>query len=275
VRIYYINLESQPQRRERIEWQLAELGLKATRIRATTPADIAPDLIARYCPGLGARPFSSPELACTLSHMHALQLIADSADQFGLVLEDDAILSRSFAAFLRRFENLSPRVDLLKLDSYDPTQPVRILKRPAPVVEGIELSEVLTKRLGTSGYIVDRVAARKIAETKGVLGRPIDLTFYFPTSAAIRGLRIRHAVPALCVQPDNFEESTLHLPRTALRAANLGARGMLYKLLKRIEQEHLSIHKTVREVVCGGASKRSIPVKSDLFWGRSDIPNLR
>jgi glycosyl transferase family 25 len=268
MQIYYINLDSQPDRRKRIEWQLGQLGLAATRIAAITPQDIAPDLLARYCPGHGPHTLSPPELACTLSHLEALRQIAGGEAPFGVVIEDDAILSQSLPDFLAAFEAAHLDFGLIKLDSR-PEDIVRILNRPAPVISGTRLAEVISVRVATTGYIAAKAAATQIVGSQGVLAQPIDLSLYHPVSRIVRGIRIRDAEPALCAQPQHFGqelESTIEASRLDTRNAATGVAGAMFRIRLRLQQEHLNLQKTVREIAAGGATKRVIPLAPDLLW---------
>ena len=67
---FFINLDSRPDRRFRMEQHLAEHGVLAERLRATTPADLPDELLVRAADRL-----SPGELACTASYLAAWRLV--------------------------------------------------------------------------------------------------------------------------------------------------------------------------------------------------------
>jgi glycosyl transferase family 25 len=111
VRIYLINLDRRQDRLFRISRKLVECGLDFTRI----PAVDAKSLPESQSNGVLPKTYT----ANWLSHQKALEAVANSTDDFGIILEDDADLKSSWigpellhdlAAFMRRSE-----IDVLQI----------------------------------------------------------------------------------------------------------------------------------------------------------------
>ncbi len=71
-----------------MEQHLAEHGVLAERLRATTPADLPDELLVRAADRL-----SPGELACTASYLAAWRLVRARSLPHALVLEDDCVLA--------------------------------------------------------------------------------------------------------------------------------------------------------------------------------------
>jgi len=87
VPIYCINLESRPDRWERIIQRLSEHGLSAVRWNASTPTSCT----------VPCRPHLSPkERACSESHFLLWKHIVETEVPYSLILEDDAVFRKDW-----------------------------------------------------------------------------------------------------------------------------------------------------------------------------------
>jgi glycosyl transferase family 25 len=259
MQIYYINLESRPDRRQRLELQLGQLGLSAIRISATTPGDIDPQIIAKYCRGQFGNPLSAPELACTFSHLAAMKKIATGREPFGLVLEDDMVLSTMLPDFLARFEAAPAALDILKLDT--DRYVARVLNGKPPAIAGISLSKVATDRMGCGAYIISRSAAKRISDAKNILALQIDESLYRLTSPAVRGLELRHADPGLASHPHLLTGTKLESNLTIARhhARDTFEPTVSSKFTRWAERRLYWLKKLILQVAARGSTKRIIP----------------
>lgn len=100
VKIYYINLDRAPERRESIERQAKEHGITIERITAVDGRTLDSATLTRYDSMRRRKEFlndlSINEHACTLSHLKALETLIASKADYGIILEDDAILHPDF-----------------------------------------------------------------------------------------------------------------------------------------------------------------------------------
>jgi glycosyl transferase, family 25 len=261
VHIYYINLDTQPERRARIEWQLGELGLRAERIRATTPADIPEDVLTRYCPGPAPWWLTAPELACTFSHIAAIESIANGSDKCGLILEDDVVLSAPFGLFAAEYERIVSDIEIVKLDGSGDHP----LVAPGPSLEvcGTALRKVTSFRVGAGAYIITKGAAQSLLASPRLLETPIDCSLYHPFYFASRKLVVRHADPALCTHRTGLDtDSTLERSRVAARRDKRARRTLRNLLLRAISQRGLQLYDGLQMLV--GARRKRIGVPESL-----------
>jgi len=204
MRIFYINLLSRPDRRAAMEEQFGRLGLAAARIEAATPAAISAADRAAYCDPKKFHWLTEVELACSMSHIEALKMIADGTEPFGLIFEDDVVLSARLPGFLASFDAAPPPVDVLRIEA-DP-QPMRVDPAEPLHVGGVALRRVHSWSNGAAGYIVSQRAARRIVETRAMLRVQTDRVLFNPYEFVAREkLVMRHTDPAFCIQADRLE----------------------------------------------------------------------
>lgn len=111
--MYYINLDSRPERRRRIEGQLDAINARATRVRAHRTHEVSSRVIGEtWVADLNSRydtrqdPFKLVELSpgergCAGSHAHVWRQTAQSASPI-VIFEDDAMLQPLFRRRLLR-----------------------------------------------------------------------------------------------------------------------------------------------------------------------------
>lgn len=85
IKIYWINLDRSPERREQMENQLKEYDINMhTRIDAIDGKNIEFSEYKDKCTDI-----SVYELACTLSHLKAIETAHNNGDEYALIFEDD------------------------------------------------------------------------------------------------------------------------------------------------------------------------------------------
>jgi len=134
------------------------------------------------------RPLSRNEIACTLGHRKIWQQLADSGSSLSLVLEDDATFVTDPRVFLNELGHHADRFEdvMIKLDGV-PRKKMQSVRKIA------DQDLVLTDRLPprTTGYLLGRRAAARLAELDDPIARPvdIDLKFYWEHKVPILTLR--------------------------------------------------------------------------------------
>lgn len=195
-RIFVISLADAYERRRRISEQCAELGLEfeivaAVDGRGGLSAEFESRIDRNAAEARCGRPLSDGEFACALSHRSIYQRIADEGLPGAVVLEDDAILSSSFAEFIRHQGYCE--ADVVQMD-YGPARVFWRQRRSwsneialAPLAENAHL---------TSGYSISARGARyMLAQTMPLAGLadwPCDMI----------PLRPLITVPRLVQQPE-------------------------------------------------------------------------
>ncbi|ACR02366.1 glycosyltransferase family 25 protein [Thauera aminoaromatica] len=163
IGIFIINLPEAVERRQRVSGHLAALGLDATVIEAVRGSTLSvaerasvaddPRSVGRY-----GRVLTPGELGCAMSHVRAYEQLLCSGHQFGLILEDDAVLLPDVANLLVSAENClwlqSPHPRLLLMT------PIRafLARGAVPFAAGYRRVKVRRAWEGY-GYLVNRAAA--------------------------------------------------------------------------------------------------------------------
>lgn len=204
MRIYYINLARRTDRRVLIEGELTRLGLSAERIEATTPDDIPKSDIARYCDPNRYRFVSPPELACTCSHLAAMQRLIESGAPHALILEDDVVLGHRLPTLLAAYDAAPPAIDLLRLETDDVL--ARLAPRPDSHLAEIACHRYFFGAYGAAAYVVTRDAATRLLADASLRFHPIDIVFDSYARAS-QPFVVRQAVPALAMQRDRMPGS--------------------------------------------------------------------
>jgi GR25 family glycosyltransferase involved in LPS biosynthesis len=190
-----------------------------------------------------------------------LRRIAEGPAPFGVVLEDDAILSRALPGFLAAFAAAAPPIDIVKLDGFG--ERVLVPRDPPTAIGGAALRRIVSFRPGTTGYVVAKAAAARLIGHPRLRAAPIDATLYYPFLPAMPDMTVRHVEPALCTQPaGTHADSTIEGPRNAARRARKLHRTWRDTLLRTLHQRGLQLHDGL--CVLGGARRRRSTLAPDL-----------
>jgi len=197
VPIYYINLQSRPDRRERMEEVFSQRGLRAERIEAVTPATLPPDCRAAFEKADEITRLEDAEMACLASHRAAMQAIVASGAPAGVVLEDDVRIARDFG---RVVGILAARADfdIVRLETYQ--EQYRMAEPAQPLGDGFTVYGMAEFDGGAGGYMVTREGARRYL-AKGIDPTvPADDWLFNMQRAKPRRLRALQLVPAVVIQ---------------------------------------------------------------------------
>lgn len=202
MKSYYINLASRPQRRAAMEERFVALGLPFERIEAKTPADVTDAQRRRFCNPLAYRWQTEGELACSLSHLAAMQVFLDSGEPYAAIFEDDAILSPALPGLLASYESAGLGIDVLRIETDNGR--LRIAPRPLGEIGTFRLLRLYSAGGGAAAYVVSRVAAQRALAGDEVLGNLTDQALFNPYAPLSRDLVVRQLDPALAIQEDRL-----------------------------------------------------------------------
>lgn len=177
---YVISLAEAVDRQEKMSHHLKELNLAYSLVEAVNGRE--QDLLShpiydqkKRLRGFG-RDLKSTEIACALSHQKAWDIIAQSDEAFGLVLEDDARLSDDAPELINKTAAQYPDFELVRLfgDPRKLSQKGRVLSEIAP---GCNLTKRFALPGGAHAYIVTKEAAVKLSNlmNKNKLSVPVDV----------------------------------------------------------------------------------------------------
>ena len=191
IKFYVINLDRSPKRLRCISSHLRSLGIEFTGIAAVDGRQISNET-ARSYPVRYFRPLTKGELGCALSHYRCWERIIEDGVDYGVILEDDAMLDKSFLEFIKLLkQNKEPDWDILKLTQYFKTAPrsfhkeesadnfrIRELRRRSAVIlkrmGRFYFIRFHTPAIGTYGQIVTKKAAAHLVKYF-VPKRPLDI----------------------------------------------------------------------------------------------------
>ncbi|UUP16292.1 glycosyltransferase family 25 protein [Nitratireductor thuwali] len=188
-KIYYINLDRSPDRRQFMNDQFHAFGLPAERIPAVDGEHI----------DLGSHPESglSPgEIGCFLSHRAAWKKLVESSDPNAIIFEDDAHLSPDLPRLLADMSWLPADAMIVKLD----TNLVPVVLDPArhEVRPSRSLRRLRTAHMGASGYILSRDAANVLLEKSERVQMVVDELMF--SGSALDRITTYQMIPAPVLQ---------------------------------------------------------------------------
>lgn len=195
VFVAYINLARRTDRRAKMETQLAALNLTARRIEAVTPADIPSELVERHTSRRHVEHVHLSELSCSLSHHAALRAFLASGEDFGLILEDDVVLSSSVKDLI---QTPLAGFDVLRLETFFDHQ--HHFRSESITLGSFGLHRIASRCAGTAAYIVNRHAAVAILDATHALSRSFDFVLFFPFRRPGSRLKTMQVIPALAAQ---------------------------------------------------------------------------
>jgi GR25 family glycosyltransferase involved in LPS biosynthesis len=106
IPVYVINLKESVSRREHMVREMGNAEIPFTFFEAVSSRDVTQTIGA----------VTRNQTACSLSHLHALKLIAEGEHEFGAVFEDDLVISPEARMFLQeRTLQALPRFDIMQL----------------------------------------------------------------------------------------------------------------------------------------------------------------
>lgn len=189
-----INLEGAVDRLAHMEAAFSRMKLDVKRVEAVDGHKLDNGTIARLTrPKSDGLPWTPAEVGCALSHRKCWQLIVDSGDRCGAVLEDDLHFSNDAAIFLRDEDWIPDAAELVKLET--------VLK---PVV--IDLAHEHGRRAGvhrlrsyhhgTGAYVISRSLAQRLIRETEVLPDLADVFMF----NRLQEFAVHQLVPAICAQ---------------------------------------------------------------------------
>ena len=270
MNIYYINLDSRPDRRDFMERQFARLGLAAIRIAAATPATLSASDVERYGNPGKFHWLTATELACSVSHLAALRMLIASGAQRGAIFEDDVTLSPSLATFLEGFDAAPPPTDLVKIETFD--EPLRLAPGDDGRVGPVALRRAHSWSAGSAGYLVTRQAAEIIVGSEAFRQTQVDRALFNPYEPLARRISMRHADPGLCIQENRLPGFVTRGSGSGLEA-DRQSRAAVERRLFWPRLRYSLVHWADRELrigpqklwhqTVGGARKQRIAFKAD------------
>lgn len=119
------------------------------------------------------------ESACNLSHIKALELIAASEDEYGVIFEDDAPISLEAYDFLKSSNWIPKDISFIKLDKGFTKTYIKIKNlNKSKLPQNRYLGDIIINPFGASAYIVSKNIAKYLANELRKTTLLVDV-FYF------------------------------------------------------------------------------------------------
>lgn len=176
-KFFYINLDRAPDRREGMEKKLADANLAYERIVAIdgqklTAKEKASADEAAYMRYHGKQ-LNPNEIGCYLSHIRALEAFLASDYEFGIILEDDVLISANITRALETLLAHKDDWDVVKLCTRHRGLPVKQKYFGYPY----RLVAYMGRCTGAGAYLVNRYAAQRYCEELLPMIVPYDHIF--------------------------------------------------------------------------------------------------
>ncbi|MER8571979.1 glycosyltransferase family 25 protein [Mesorhizobium sp. M1338] len=246
-----INLDRSPDRLAHVTAEFAKIGVSFDRVPAV-------DALRRpeFCE---TSPNLTPtEIACLMSHKICWKVIADGDDAFGVIFEDDIILSEAAGPMLSDDGWIPADADIVKLETY--LRKTVIAMKRASVGRAFSVARLYGFHIGSAGYILSKQAAHDLIS--GSLDAPVDHVVFDPSLPTSSSKTIYQLLPALCVQHDLVRERIFGL--TSLLSEERLTRARTNSAPKRSPTEKLLVEtrRIGRQIfdVCRLRREKAIPL---------------
>jgi glycosyl transferase, family 25 len=192
TKAYLINLDRSEDRLERIKGEAEHAGVELVRVPGVDGRNVsAPERVLLDEPGFlrdhGKRPLPG-EYGCYASHLKALETFLEGEDEFGLILEDDVVLSPGLADTLSMLEAVGGW-DVLKLAHHRRA----VHRTERRLAGGMVFGRPVFGPSGSAAaYLVRRDAVPQLLRTLTPMRLPYDVALERDWAL---GLRVRHVHP--------------------------------------------------------------------------------
>ncbi|WP_439273453.1 glycosyltransferase family 25 protein [Pseudochrobactrum sp. HB0163] len=215
MKCYLINLDRSPRRLATMQAQFERYNIVFSRVAAVDGKNLSRQTLEQLTDPASRWeiPLPASEIGCFLSHKKCLQLVAEGAEPFAAIFEDDVTLSQDIGHFLAGSSWIPDDADIVKIDTNETIVLLDDLKSIDQTQRMI--ARLCNKHLCCGGYIVSRKAARLILQHMDLISVPVDNLIYDPACGLFSQLTSYQLVPALCKQIN--ADSLIEADRRELR----------------------------------------------------------
>ncbi|MBS1175556.1 MAG: hypothetical protein H6R05_1687 [Burkholderiaceae bacterium] len=204
LQCYVINLDRSPDRLNNMEARLANMPFEWQRISAVD-GSLLPELLSsevdeRNYERCHGKPIARAEVGCYLSHIRALKVFLQSANEYALILEDDAFPADDFPQVLYKLLSITPQWDVVKLSGFHRAYPIKCIELDGKYKLGVPLA----RHCNTAALLYNRVAAHAVLETLLPMSLPFDHALEQPW---LYGGKMRIVTPSPVAAGDGTEST--------------------------------------------------------------------
>jgi glycosyl transferase family 25 len=216
MKSFIINLDRRPDRLKDITEVFKRSNIEFMRVSAVDGKEYAKTLDDwKYS-------LTPPEVGCFYSHIKCFELIAAGCDEYGVVFEDDVILSRHASYYLNDISWIPADADIIKLETTSENKKVRLVDIQSLPVGGVKIARLRSMHCGTGAYIISKRMAQLIINRISSPTLPIDVLLFMPGPGPLTDLEVYQLTPAICKQ--KLLESTIDVERSEWHALEVEER---------------------------------------------------
>lgn len=203
MKAYVINLDRKPERLEHFTSQAERLGIIFQRIAAVDGNNAEVQSSFRYLERTSKDvALGLYEFACLQSHRKAWNIFVESGDDFGLIFEDDIVLSEQFSHY-NSDAWIPKRADIVRLETFRTM--VKVDRHPVAVIGDRELFCLKSEVMGGGAYILRRETAQTLLAITVDAVRPVDVEMFSRSSLFFQGATILQMIPSPAIQGNRLD----------------------------------------------------------------------
>lgn len=260
---YVINLAEKHERWERMLQLSSELGVNFSRIEAVTPKEIP--ISSSFSEIFNC--FLSPQqLACYYSHHKVWEKIAEGPEEFGILLEDDIVLSEDILRMVEGLTKSQLEFDVIRLEATYKGDFI-ISDRNLISLNGIQIGRIYSASTGSAALIISKKGAYKLLNI-ALPVLPVDeLLFnkYSPIWNKLINFQVKQILAwqlfSLGLNTIKGFESSIYFPAQSKRKKKKSIKTSIKKLIIKIKYLYkLRLTKT-RKIVLDKSRKKKLEEK--------------
>ncbi|WP_378947287.1 glycosyltransferase family 25 protein [Mesorhizobium sp. ANAO-SY3R2] len=203
-----INLDRSSERLTRMAFIFARIGVQFERVEAIDGNFLSEQQREAVTRSDGIRePLTHTEVACFLSHRKAWMMIAEGAEPYGTVFEDDLVVSGNAARWLLSHDWIPAGTDAVKLETFGDRTWVD--RRMIDLGDGYNLTNLRGTHWGAAAYVLSRDFARRLLEETERFSAVVDDVLFSPEEGILNQIKCYQFEPAICAQSRRFDSDYL------------------------------------------------------------------
>lgn len=200
---YVINLDTQPERWQRMEKVSQFIGRPITRIPAASPSEFKNK---SYFSEQLQRPLSFPEIGCFYSHRKVWEKILSGPSPYAFVFEDDAVISPKITTLEDFLNKESFSFDIVHIENPRKGPFFLTDRNSIKDASSIKLFRLLSQSVGAAGLAISKRGAEKLLQVTEPFA-PVDEIMLSKYSKIWKNLLIYQTNPVLVWQLDEFKSN--------------------------------------------------------------------
>lgn len=201
IPIYVVSLKRDTARRAIMDAHFAERGLAFEYLDATDARETPIEYLTGFSKPRGPWGMMRPhDMACTSSHLRAMEAFLETGDSHGLFCEDDIYISHDTAEWLSDLSWWPVDADVVKFERWRNDSMRIVLSGAGFEHQGRHIKRLVSRHPGCAGYLLTREAAQRILNLRPI-DVPIDHLFFNPSVSPLsREMQVYQVQPGLIRQ---------------------------------------------------------------------------